>query len=34
MALGVPIYDPEAHFRDVEYQAFGTDKAAGEDNDR
>jgi outer membrane protein len=31
LMLDAPIYDPLAHFDDVEYQAFGSDAAAGQD---
>ncbi len=34
MTLDVPAYDPEAHFNDVEYQAFGSDADAGYDGNR
>ena len=34
MGLDVPVYDPEAHLEDVEYQAFGGDVDAGADDNR
>ncbi len=34
MNLDVAVYDPGAHLRDVEYQAFGTDAGAGTDASR
>lgn len=34
LALETQIYDPVAHFDDVQYQAFGTDAAAGEDRNQ